>query len=206
MAERDPPYLDKTVPESPSGGNLESSFELIRKAQTGDREALGRLCDRYLPALSRWASGRLPAWAREMLNTQDLVQEAFLHTIEKIDRFEHRREGSLHAYLRRTLMNRIQDEIRRVRRRPSKEADPEAEAARDASPVEKAIGREALERYEGALERLGEEERELVIGRVELGLSYDDIARAQGKPTANAARVAVGRALIRLAEEMADAR
>lgn len=37
-----------------------------------------------------------------------------------------------------------------------------------ASPPEQAIGREALERYEAALERLRPEEREVIIARVEL--------------------------------------
>jgi len=206
MAEADPPFLDKTLPEgAPPPASLESSFELVRRARSGDRDALNRLCERYLPALSRWASGRLPSWARELMNTQDLVQEAFLHTIERIGEFEHRREGALHAYLRRALMNRIQDEIRRVRRRPAKGADPDLEPDSDASPLEKAIGREEVARYESALDRLDDEERELVVGRVELGLNYDDLARAQGKPTANAARMAVSRALLRLAEGMAHA-
>ena len=44
----------------------------------------------------------------------------------------------------------------------------------------------------------------MIIGRVELGLTYSEIAAAAGKPSANAARMAVTRALIRLAEEMGE--
>ena len=58
------------------------------------------------------------------------------------------------------------------------------------------------ERYEAALHRLRPEEREVIIARVELGQSYQQIAAGHGKASADAARMAVSRALVRLAEEM----
>lgn len=185
---------------------LESSFELIGKARGGDREALNRLCERYLPNLERWASGRLPNWARDLMSTQDLVQETFVNTIKKLEHFEHRREGALQAYLRQALRNRIQDEIRRIKRRPPAEREAQDEADRDCSPVEKVIGREAMEHYEVALAKLDPEDREVLIARIEMGMSYEELAQSQGKPTANAARMAVSRALLRLAKEMERAR
>jgi len=39
--------------------------------------------------------------------------------------------------------------------------------------------------------------------RIEMGLGYDQVAEAVGKPSPNAARVAVMRALVRLGEEIA---
>jgi RNA polymerase sigma-70 factor (ECF subfamily) len=76
------------------------------------------------------------------------------------------------------------------------------ELASDESPLEEAIGREAVERYERALARLKPEERETIIAKVELGYSYDELAEALGKTTSDAARKAAQRALVRLAEEM----
>ena len=70
------------------------------------------------------------------------------------------------------------------------------------SPLEAAIGSETLERYETALARLSEAEREAVVTRVEFGLSYGEVAEVLGKPSADAARMAVVRALVRLAREM----
>ena len=70
------------------------------------------------------------------------------------------------------------------------------------SPLEKAIGLETFERYEGALARLSADEQEAIIGRVELGNTYDELAANLGKASPDAARMAVARALIRLAEEM----
>jgi DNA-directed RNA polymerase specialized sigma24 family protein len=44
--------------------------------------------------------------------------------------------------------------------------------------------------------------REAVIARLEMQNSYEEIARALGRPTANAARSLVVRALYKLYEEM----
>ena len=68
------------------------------------------------------------------------------------------------------------------------------------------MGSEVFARYEAAMERLRPEEREAVIARVELGLSHAEVAEALGKPSAAAAHMAVSRALVRLAEEMAHER
>jgi DNA-directed RNA polymerase specialized sigma24 family protein len=59
-----------------------------------------------------------------------------------------------------------------------------------------------LGRYDSALQRLREPDRELVVARVELGLDYEEIAGLLDKPSIPAARVAVSRALVRLATEM----
>jgi DNA-directed RNA polymerase specialized sigma24 family protein len=75
-------------------------------------------------------------------------------------------------------------------------------ADRTASPLDTAIGHEAVERYEAALARLRPEDREAVVVRIEMDGTYQDVAQALGKPSADAARMAVTRALLRLAEEM----
>jgi RNA polymerase sigma-70 factor (ECF subfamily) len=64
------------------------------------------------------------------------------------------------------------------------------------------IGVEAVERYEAALKRLRDQEREAIVARIEMGLSYDEVAAALKRPSADAARMLVGRALLRLAKEM----
>src|SRR6476469_1106727 len=181
---------------------LHSSLTLLERARAGDREALESLIARYLPRLQRWASGRLPRWARDMAETQDLVQEALFQTYKRIERFESRGAGALHAYLRQAILNRIREELRRTKRRPpTTELDSAAEDC-GRSPLEEAIGRESIERYERALARLRSEDRELVIARIELGYTNREIAKLLDKPTPNAARMAVERAIIRLAKEM----
>jgi RNA polymerase sigma factor (sigma-70 family) len=180
----------------------ESTFQLLERVRGGDDVALDTLLGRYLPRLQRWARGRLPRWARDLTDTDDLVQDTLLRSFRQMERFEARSEGALHAYLRQAVVNRIRDELRHRRRVPA-HAELDSEHADAApSPLEAAIGAEALERYDAALSRLKNEEREAIIGRVELGLSFQELADALGKPTADAARKTAERALVRLAEEM----
>jgi RNA polymerase sigma-70 factor (ECF subfamily) len=182
----------------------ESTLSLLERARAGDQEALNDLFARYVSPLRRWAAGRLPRWARDLSDTPDLVQETLLNAFRNIEGFEPRGEGALQSYLRRAVMNRIRDELRRAQHRPESTAlDPEL-SDEAASPLEAAIGAEAVERYEAALDRLREDERDMITARVELGLTYSEIAAAAGKPSANAARMAVARALMRLAEEMGE--
>ena len=182
----------------------DSSLYLLRLAQAGNQDALDRLVARYLPRLKRWATGRLPIWARDLADTQDLVQETVVRAFRKIEGFEPRGEGALQAYLRQVLVNRIREELRRVGRRPVSEPIDEHREFDGASPLEQAIGREAVDKYERALLKLRPEEREAIVMRIELGCTFDEVAGALGKPTANAARSAVNRAVLRLAQEMRD--
>jgi RNA polymerase sigma-70 factor (ECF subfamily) len=182
--------------------NPESTLDLLQRARAGDQQALDALFARYVPLLRRWASGRLPRWARDLADTHDLVQEALLQTFKKIDTFDYRGEGALQAYLRQVLLNRIREELRKAARRPDGTGLGEEQVDPAPSPLESAIGQQALEKYERALEKLSAADREAVIARVEMGLSYEELAEAMGKPTADAARKAARRAVIRLAEEM----
>jgi RNA polymerase sigma factor (sigma-70 family) len=195
------------APESKHGvsSELESTFLLIEQIRAGDKSALDRLLRRFLPLLTRWASGRLPRGARDLSDTEDLVQETIISALRHIDHIEIRGEGALQAYLRRAVLNRIRDELRRHGRRGLAETLDENLRAKEDSPLEIAIGNEALERYEAALSRLSAGDREAVIARIELGQTYAEIASALGKPSTEAARMAVNRALARLARLMTPA-
>lgn len=180
----------------------DSTVDLLVRARSGDRDALDRLFARHIPLLRRWASGRLPRWARDIADTPDLVQETILETFKHLDTFEPRGEGALQAYLRQALINRIRNELRRAcSRPPAEEIDSNLPDA-GTSPVEAAIAQQTVERYESGLAALKPEERDAVVSRVEFGLSYAEVAEALGKPSADAARMAVVRALVKLAKSM----
>jgi RNA polymerase sigma factor (sigma-70 family) len=198
----DPSRSDRQPAATSVQSGVDTTFDLVERAKAGDRESLDRLFARYLPSLRRWASGRLPRWTRDLMDTDDLVQETVLRAVKRIDQFESRHEGALQAYLRQAIVNRIRDEVRRTKRSPAAIELDENASDHGASPLEAAIGAEALERYEAALARLRPEEREAIVARVEMDGSYQDVAQALGKPSADAARMAVSRALLRLAEEM----
>ena len=180
----------------------ESTFSLVQRAQAGDQEALDRLLARHLGPLRRWARGRLPQWARDLADTDDLVQDALLQTFRRLSVFEVRGPGALQAYLRQAVLNRVRNELRKKGRRPEETDLDGFEVAAGQSPLEAAIGREAVDRYERALAALTPDEREAIIGRVEMGYSYDELAELLGKPSADAARKAAQRALVRLTRQM----
>ena len=200
----DGPDRADDAPASRSDG-LESTFDLIARARGGDQQAVDRLFELHFRPLRRWASGRLPKWARDLADTDDLVQETLIQTFKRIEAFEPRRVGALQAYLRQAVLNRVRDELRRKGRAPAAGELEDVKADSAESPLELAIGREAVERYEKALATLRPEEREVIIGRVEMGYTYQELADAVGKPSPEAARKAAERALIRLAEEMGRA-
>lgn len=183
-------------------GDLNSSLALLLRAQSGDEAARNELCARYLPRLRRWAHGRLPIWAREHLDTEDLVQDTLLQSVRRLEGFSPRHERAFCAYVCEALRNRLRDAVRRAARRPAGEPLPEHEPAAGPSPLELAVGEQTLRQYESALQRLKESDRELIVAKVELGLDYGEIADLLGKPSFGAARVAVSRALLRLAAEM----
>jgi RNA polymerase sigma factor (sigma-70 family) len=180
-----------------------TSLQLLARARHGDREALEQLFQRLAPPLYRWARGRLPQWARRGADTADLVQDALVHTFQRLDRFEPRRRKALQAYLRQAVRNRVRDELRRAdTNKPPMTLDG-VEAMSAATPLEdQLMATEDEGRYRAALQRLEPEESELVVARLELGYSYEQLALAFKRPSADAARMAVRRALLRVAEEL----
>jgi RNA polymerase sigma-70 factor (ECF subfamily) len=195
------------IPGTPQmAPDLGTTAELLFRIRKGDLAAREALTARYLPILKRWARGRLPAYARDLAQTDDLVQDTLVAALAHLNEFEIRREGAFLAYLRSAFLNRMRDEIRRVQRRPVREALGSEIADHRRSVVEEAVGRETLEHYEAALAELSEEQREAVMLRLEFGYTYPDIANAMGKPTANAARMVVARALVRIVEAMNEFR
>ena len=143
-----------TVGENNSGGpptmDLESTASLLGHIRDGSLPARDRLMRRYLDPLRRWARGRLPVGLRDLTDTDDLVQVTLLRALDHVDGFEYRKDGAFLAYLRTILQNRIRDEVRRAGRRPGQTEIPEELPAAGPSPLEQALGREALQRYERA--------------------------------------------------------
>ena len=189
---------------SADSGRATTTLELLQRARGGDRDALDGLFSRLLPSLRRWAHGRLRRGARDGADTADLVQQAMVGALRHLDRFEPKRRDALRAYLRKAIRNRVVDEERKTGRRPRQVTLDQADLAAEPglSPLGRLLSREQEQRLQKAIEKLGIDDRELVIARLDLGYSYAQIALACGRPTADAARMAVHRALLRLAEEM----
>jgi len=190
------------VPNSERSLPLDSTAALLSRLRAGDDKARDHLLARYRPILRRWAHRQLPAASRDLLDTSDLVQITLVRSLHRLEGFELRHEGALLAYLRQILRNLIRDEIRRVRRHPVQEAISEELADGAPGPLEETLGRDAARRYETALGRLTPEEQEALLMSLEFGCTPREIASATGRPSPDAARVFVARALVRLANEM----
>ena len=197
------------VPPPPGDGHFdpllsdEPTIELVVRARAGDRLAVEALLQRCLPSLKRWAHGKLPPAARGSMDTGDLVQEAALHALGRLDTFEPRHVGAMQAYLRASVINRIRDEVRKLVRHPANVELPEEHPSDRTSPLEAAIEAESYERYRQALGQLKPRDREMVVARVEVQWSLSEIAQRFGMPSVDAARMAVTRALKRLSTNMA---
>src|SRR5262245_2387817 len=186
--------------------DLETTYALFARIRLGDEQARQVLFARFLPVLTRWAHGRLPIHARGLADTDDLVQITLARALQRMDAFEPRGEGAFLAYLRRILLNSVREELRRSRAKPSSAADGIERVDPAPSPVERLVARETLGRYEAALGALPADVQEAVILRIEFDYGYEQIAEALGRPSANAARMTVSRALLKLAEAMHERR
>lgn len=192
-------------PDESDEPSLESTASLLIRVREGNPHAREELAGRYLTMLGRWAHGRLPSAARDLVDTDDLVQSAILRALNNVGTFRSRGEGAFLGYLRQIVLNKIRDEARRAKRRPQHvELTEGVDPTDSSSPLEEAIGRERLGCYEKSLEKLGEAQRGAVILRLELGMRYRDIADAIEVGSAEAARALVGRGMVHLARLMRE--
>jgi RNA polymerase sigma-70 factor (ECF subfamily) len=185
---------------------LDSTLTLLERLRAGDGSARDILLERYLPVLRAWAHGRLPPSARGLADTDDLVQISLLGALKHLGHFEYRHEGAFLAYLRRILLNALRGEIRRATRRRTETGLSDSVPDLGASVVDWVAGRETMERYERALGELGEDQRIAVMLRLEFDFTYAQVAEALGRPTEDAARMYVTRAIAQLAKIMGGQR
>ena len=188
----DEPLPDGDGRRRPNSDTPNSSNHLLARAQAGDRQALEELLARYLPGLRRWAAGRAPGSVRDK-QRDACVQDTLVRAFTTNGGTPPRRDGTLHARLRLAVQTRLAAEFRA----PGAARSPGA-----VSLFEQTVGVERAARYEAALSRLRDEEREAIIVRLELGCSYEDAAAALDLPSADDARALAARAIVRLAEEM----
>jgi RNA polymerase sigma factor (sigma-70 family) len=184
--------------------DLETTATLLARVRDGDEDAREQLVVRYLALLRRWARGRVPPRARRFADTDDLVQTTLLRALNGVRHFEPRREGAFLAYLRKILLNQLRTAVQRADAAPPLQSLPGTLEGTRPSPLEEAIGAETVEAYEAALDSLTEDQHQAVVLRVEMGLSFQQVAEAMEAPSADAARMLVARGLARLSEGMVE--
>lgn len=172
-----------------------------REDASGRFAAVERAIAALLPFFQRWTHGRLPTYARRRMDTGDIVQEAIVGVLRNLGQLDTADPQALSKYLAIAIRNRIADEVRRashgeVANRITDPADPRA------SPLEEAIDSESHRHYRAALLSLGADDQALLVGRIELGLSFEELALVTKRASADSARVATRRAAFRLARAM----
>jgi RNA polymerase sigma-70 factor (ECF subfamily) len=189
---------------------------LLDQVHAGDRAALGQLLERYRPDLQALIDFHLDPRLRARLDPSDIVQEAQIDVVRRMDDYLERRPMPFHLWVRKAayqrLLNARRDHGRRAKRSVGRElALPERSSLLVArplvhggpSPSQQAEAREFAERVGRAVAGLSEADREILLMRHAEELPYDEIAcLLEIEPAA--ARKRYGRALIRLQKALAD--
>lgn len=162
---------------------------LVQRASQGDATAFGKLYDIHLDAIYRYAYYKLG----DPSEAEDLTARVFLKAWEAMPRYQCRDIPFSH-WLMRLARNAVIDHYRTGRAHgeleeslPSGEPGPQGEYLRE----------ERLRALEGALRRLPEEQRTVVVLRFIEGMDYAQLASIVGK-SQGALRVIQHRALAAL--------
>jgi RNA polymerase sigma-70 factor (ECF subfamily) len=188
---------------------------LLEQARHGDRDALDRLLARYRPDLQAFVDHHLDPRLRARVDPSDVVQEAQLEVVRRLDDFLRRRPMPFHLWVRKTAYERLLNlrrDHQRARRSVAREVPlPERSSLLlvrplvhgGPSPSRPAAAREFAERVRQAVAGLAEADREILLMRHAEELSYEEIACLL-EVTPAAARKRYGRALIRLQKALAE--
>ena len=130
-------------------------------------------------------------------DAQDLVQESLIRIRRGLETFT---PGSLEAWLARIVTNVFLDEVRRKRRRPTVALPEQPDLVLPPSVAADEASEALSDEVQRALAALSEEFRTAVVLSDVVGLSYDEIAGAQGIPVGTVrSRIHRGRRLLRAA-------
>jgi RNA polymerase sigma-70 factor (ECF subfamily) len=183
--------------------------DLLAAARAGSAEALGRALEACRGYLLRIAQREIDPGLRAKGGASDLVQETFLEAQRDFGRFRGNAEGELLAWLRRLLLNNLANfarayrdaEKRQVGREVGLAADPAwpggGLAAKTPAPADEAAALESAREVQGALDRLPEDYRRVVLLRYREERPFEEIAQLMGR-SPNAVRQLWLRALDRL--------
>ena len=171
--------------------------ELVRRAASGDREAVARVFAEIRPAVLQYCLARLGRMHGTYGTAEDVAQDVCLTVLRVLPRF--RDQGRpFAAFVYGIAARKISEARRSASRRP--QVPLESLSARPdpaGGPEELVLGAELSERLRRMLERLSPAQREVIALRVADGLSSDQVAAILGISGAGV-RVAQHRALRKL--------
>lgn len=194
----------------------DATDKLLRRLAAGDRGAFDRLFAMHRSDLRRAVELRLDPALRGRVDASDVVQEAQVDALNRLDDYLERRPMPFRLWLRKTTHERLL-EVRRqhvatLKRAVGRELPlPDHSSlqlaqhlwASGTSPSGQVARRELADRVRQALARLPDVDREILLMRALEGLSYEDVGQVL-EIDPGAARKRYGRALTRLHKSLGE--
>jgi len=172
--------------------------QLVLRAQSGDKEAVGALYEAYAQPIFRYISYRVESDTV----AEDLTSEVFLRMVQSLPSYQ-QMGAPFGAWLFRIAANQITDHYRRKKRGDSEELS-ENHASEDTDPFGKLEKKEERAALRHALQALPQDYQTLLILRFMQQRSHHEVAAILDKSEA-AIRVMQHRALKALAKELGSA-
>jgi RNA polymerase sigma-70 factor (ECF subfamily) len=172
---------------------------LCARARAGDREAYDHLFRLHQDRALLFIRARLGPKLREQLESQDVLQEAYLAAHQGFAGFEYTDEGAFTRWLCRIIENRIRDlgdHFAARKRRPV--ALPQPAPTGPITALDRAEHREKVVR---ALDGLNDDHRQVLLLRFFEGLSAEEVGERMGR-SAGAVRKLTARALTELGKHL----
>ncbi len=202
--------------------NGDQTNALLVAAKLGDGEAVGQLLDRHRASVRRLVELRLDRKVQRRVDVSDVVQEVMFEASGRLDRYLQDPAMAFHLWIRQIAWDRIIDTYRRHRVSAKRNMDREQPMSvpmggdqssiqliaqlRDPAmtPATAATQAELSRNVEAAIDRLADQDREVILMRHFEHLSNQEIAEVLGlNPPAASMRYL--RALRRLRQLLQDA-
>ncbi|MFG3714288.1 RNA polymerase sigma factor ShbA [Micromonospora sp. NPDC047730] len=172
--------------------------EFLRRAAHGDRAAVATLLSDIRPGLVRYCRARLGRIGGAYVTADDVAQEICLAVLRALPRY--REQGTpFAAFVYAIAGHKVADAQRAAVRAASVTvADTPLDLpAAEPGPEQQAVATDLARRLSVLLNRLPDVQREIVVLRVAVGLSAEEVGTVVGMSAA-AVRVTQSRALARL--------
>jgi RNA polymerase sigma-70 factor (ECF subfamily) len=160
----------------PDENTVSRYVEWLDRARREDRHAFAQLYE----ATYRRVFGYLLARVGEQAAAEDLLQEVYLAALQAIGRFRGRTEGEFIGWLLKIAHAKVMDRFRSQYRHPELQtSDVPSTGLKD--PLDAIDERLRLDEISDALAQLTEDQRNVVLNRMVLGLDLEETSKVMGK-------------------------
>ena len=147
---------------------------LIWKFNRGSADALRAIYEKYRGTMLTVAT----ALCNDVSTAEDIVQDCFISFARTSRRLK--TQGSLKGYLMTSVVNRVRDQQRTVKRQRLSQEQTRIHPTHNDDPAASAICNEQLRNLSAALAEISPEQRHVVVLHTRGGMTYREIAKAQG--------------------------